>query len=217
MYSPYTDACLLTAHFVYKLGHVQPHQAWQEVSWMPYMPHALAVQLSALLPASLPLLQHWWSPLSRQLWVPINGFCWLPSLFCTPQIQLREPLEGAWPAQFSMSPAHCYISGHRGSDWVDLEMQRLLNFLSSEQLMNIREEIRDHWSTLPSERTSFTPFHCSCSLWSQSRSSETFLSSWCVLQSWGNLRVNQCPTTTSQNCRWEIWAAGSFLSTQLTY
>lgn len=132
-------------------------------------------------------------------------------------LHTRDSAKRASGALFSMSPAHCYISGHRGSDWVDLAMQRLFNFLSSEQLINIREEVRDHWSTLPSERTSFTPLHCSFRLWSQSRSSETFLSSCCVLQRWENLRVNCCPTTTSQNCRCGIWAAGSFLSTQLTY
>lgn len=74
-------------------------KGWQEVSWMPHVPHALdfylcvlfPAYLCALPPASLLLLQCCWSSLSRQLWTPVSGFYCLPSL-STAQIWLMESL-----------------------------------------------------------------------------------------------------------------------------
>lgn len=179
------------------------------VSWMPRVSCALAVQLCALPPASLLLLQRWWSPLSRQSWATSKWILLLTLLFFgKPQIQLIEPRgEHGQPCSPRPLPAATSLATE-GQDYVDLAMHMLFNFLSLEWLINMRGEIQHHWSTLSSGRTGFAPsLHCSYSLWSQSRGGETFLSSWHVLQRWEDLGVNQSPTATPQTAggRFQLW------------
>lgn len=166
--SSLTGACQLISLLVYKLGHIQP---WQELTGgvlnatcAPRSSCSAVCSSSCLLAVAptlmVPTVQ---AVMGTSKWILLPA---LPFLHTTDSAN-RAP-GGAWPAPFSTSPAHCYIAGHR----MDLAMHMLLNFLSSEWLINVRGGIRDHWSALSSERTGFAPsLHCSPSLWNQGRGS----------------------------------------------